>query len=159
MRSVLMVAVLLSGLPALVAAQENAVVERVVSASPEVDGKAYSLALVLQDGRQLSLQIRPADAAKIVDGLSKLAGAGAERQQLVVVVQGVSIQADPQGRFVVLQPRSNAGPLQALAIPLEGVDRFLQLFQQKADEAKVNATDRDAKGRPQREPRGAAPQQ
>jgi hypothetical protein len=112
----------------------------VLSASPAEDGKAYALSVLLQDGRRLSLELSPPDAAKIVDGLSKLAGSGPQKQQLVAVVQGVGIQADPHGKFVVLQPRSNAGSLQALAIPLEGADRFLQLFQQKVAETKANVT-------------------
>jgi hypothetical protein len=55
-------------------------------------------------------------------------------------VQTVGIQADAQGKFVLLQPRTSAGSLEALAIPIEGADRFLQLFQQKAAETKANST-------------------
>jgi hypothetical protein len=54
-------------------------------------------------------------------------------------VQGVSIQAEKQGRFVLLQPRSVEGPLQPLAIPRQGGDRFIQLFEDKLAEAKANA--------------------
>ena len=47
----------------------------------------YLLSVVLQDGRQLSLEVRPADAANIVAGLTKTAGSGAERQQVVALVK------------------------------------------------------------------------
>ena len=114
-------------------------IESVVSAAPQADGQAYLLSLKLQDGRQISFQLQPTEAVKIVDGLSKVAGSGSEKRQVVALVQGMSIQADPQGKFVLLQPRSSAGPLEALAIPLEGAERFVQLFQQKAADTKANA--------------------
>jgi hypothetical protein len=114
-------------------------VESVISAAPQADGQAYLLSLKLQDGRQISLQLPPTEAVKIVDGLSKVAGSGPEKRQLVALVQGMSIQADPKGKFVLLQPRTSAGPLEALAIPLEGAGRFVQLFQQRAADTKANA--------------------
>ena len=116
------------------------VVERVISAHPQLDGKAYVLSVMLKGGRQLSFEIPPAEAVKIVDGLSEAAGSGSQKQQVVALVQGMSIQADAQGRAVVLQPRTSTGPLKSLAIPIEGADRFLQLFQQKAAETRANAT-------------------
>lgn len=54
-------------------------------------------------------------------------------------MQGMRIQADPQGKFVLLQPQTIAGPLEALAIPVEGADRFVQLFQQRTADTKANA--------------------
>jgi hypothetical protein len=130
-------------LPETIAAQEietPAVVERVISANPELHGKAYVLSVMLKDGRRLSFEIPPAEAVKIVDGLSKAAGSDSQKHQVVALVQSMSIQADAQGRAVVLQPRTSAGPLESLAIPIEGADRFVQLFQQKAAETRANAT-------------------
>src|SRR6516165_2304013 len=133
---------LIVGLAFCGVAQESAnpaVVESVISAAPEADGKAYLLSVMLKDGRQLSLQVQAADAVKIIDGLSKTAGPGSQKAQIVALVQSMSIQADAQGRFVLLQPRTNEGPTEPLAIPIQGADRFLQLFQQKAAETKANA--------------------
>ena len=136
----LMVAAVICALPGTGLAQNGvAAVESVVSAAPQADGQAYVLSLKLQDGRQISLQIPPTEAVKIVDGLSKVAGSGSEKRQVVALVQGMSIQADPQGKFVLLQPRTSAGPLEALAIPLEGAERFVQLFQQRAADTRANA--------------------
>src|SRR5262249_213608 len=142
MRLILMVCLAFCGLVGLASAQESAnpaVVESVVSAAPEPDGKAYLLSVTLKDGRQLSLQVRPADAVKIVDGLSKTAVPASQKAQIVARVQSMSVQGDVQGRFVLLQPRTSDGPTEPLAIPIEGADRFLQLFQEKAAETKSNA--------------------
>jgi hypothetical protein len=142
MRLLLIVCLAFCGLVGLAAAQESAnpaVVESVISAAPEADGKAYLLSVMLKDGRQLSLQVRPADAVKIVDGLSKTAGPGSQKAQIVARVQAMSVQADAQGRFVLLQPRTSDSPTEPLAIPIQGADRFLQLFQEKAAETKANA--------------------
>jgi hypothetical protein len=150
MRLLLMACLAFCGLVGLASAQESAnstVVESVISAAPEADGKAYLLSVMLKDGRQLSLRVQAADAVKIVDGLSKTAGPGSQKAQIVALVQSMSVQADAQmsvqadaqGRFVLLQPRTNEGPTEPLAIPIQGADRFLQLFQQKAAETKANA--------------------
>ena len=42
------------------------------------------------------------------------------------VVDGMTIQADPQGRAVILTPRNEKGNLQVLAIPLTGADELLE---------------------------------
>ena len=142
MRLLLMVCLAFCGFVGLASAQESAnpaVVESVISAAPEADGMAYLLSVMLKDGRQLSLRVPAADAVKIVDGLSKTAGPGSQKTQIVAFVQSMSIQADAQGRFVLLQPRTNEGPTEPLAIPIQGADRFLQLFQEKAAETKANA--------------------
>ena len=142
MRLLLMVCLAFCGLVGLAFAQESAnpaVVESVISAAPEADGMAYLLSVMLKDGRQLSLRVPAADAVKIVDGLSKTAGPGSQKAQIVALVQSMSVQADAQGRFVLLQPRTNEGPTEPLAIPIQGADRFLQLFQEKAAETKANA--------------------
>jgi hypothetical protein len=119
------------------------VVESVQSANPSPDGNAYLLSLTLKGGKRLSLEVPSAEAVKIVDGLSKPAGPGSQKRQVVALVQGISIQADSQGRFVLLQPRTSAGLTEPLAIPIEGADRFLQLFEEKAAEAKANATKKE----------------
>src|SRR5262249_9969553 len=142
MRLLLMVCLAFCGLVGWASAQESAnpaVVESVISAAPEADGKAYLLSVMLKDGPQLSLRVPAADAVKIVDGLSKTAGPGSQKAQIVALVQSMSVQADAQGRFVLLQPRTSDGPTEPLAIPIQGADRFLQLFQQKAAETKANA--------------------
>ena len=136
----MIMAIVVCALPGTGLAQNGVTdIESVVSAAPQADGQAYLLSLKLQDGRQISFQLQPTEAVKIVDGLSKVAGSGSEKRQVVALVQGMSIQADPQGKFVLLQPRTSAGPLEALAIPLEGAERFVQLFQQKAADTKANA--------------------
>jgi hypothetical protein len=114
-------------------------VETVVSAGPESDGKAYKLTVIFKNGRQLSIDIPPTEAVKVVDGLSVPASSGAQKEQIVTVMQGLSIQADAKGRAVLLLPRGATGPLAPLAIPIEGADRVLQLLQQKIAEAKANA--------------------
>src|SRR5262249_28840722 len=142
MRLLLIVGLAFCGLAGLASAQESAnpaVVESVISAAPEADGKAYLLSVMLKDGGQLSLRVQPADAVKIVDGLSKAAGPGSQKAQIVALVQSMGVQADAQGRFVLLQPRTGDGETVPLAIPIQGADRFLQLFQQNAADAKANA--------------------
>src|SRR5262249_40941230 len=142
MRLLMMVCLAFYGLVGLASAQESAnpaVVESVISAAPEADGKAYLLSLMLKDGRKLSLEVRSADAVKIVDGLSKATGPRSKKTQIVARVQAMGVHADALGRFVILQPRTSGGPTEPLAIPIEGADRFLQLFQEKAAETKANA--------------------
>jgi hypothetical protein len=85
-------------------------VESVVSENPQPDGQTYLLSLRLHDGRQLSFQIPPLEAVRIVDGLSEVAGPGSDKRQVVALVQGMSIQADPHGKFVLLQPQTIGGP-------------------------------------------------
>ena len=86
MRLLLMVCLAFCGFVGLASAQESAnpaVVESVISAAPEADGMAYLLSVMLKDGRQLSLQVQAADAVKIIDGLSKTAGPGSQKTQIV----------------------------------------------------------------------------
>jgi hypothetical protein len=147
MRLLLMIALAVCAWSGLISAQESPSLVESVTANPQPDGKTYLLSVVLQNGRQLSLEVRPADAANIVAGLTKTAGSGSERQQVVAIVQGMTLKADPQGRFVLLQPSTAAGPLPGLAIPVEGAERFLQLFREKADETKANAA-KTQKGEP-----------
>jgi hypothetical protein len=127
--------------PTWLAAQsidQPSIVETVISAGPQPD-KSYKIAVVLRDGRRLSLEIPPAEAIKIVNGISAAAGLGAQKQQIVTVVHDISIQADSQGRLIILVPRSQSGPLEPLGIPVTGADQFIQLFQQKAAETRANA--------------------
>jgi hypothetical protein len=128
--------------PGIVWAEEfpnPVVVDKVISANPQADGQNYALTVVLKGGQQLSIQVPAAEAVKITDGLSKAAGAGPNKQQIATVVQEVSIQAEKQGRFVLIQPRSNERLLEPLAIPTGGGDQFIQLFANKLAEAKTNA--------------------
>ncbi len=121
--------------PGIVSAEEiqnPAVVDKVISADPQSDGQNYMLLFVLKGGQQLSVQVPAAEAVKITDGLSKAAGSGPNKGQIAAVLQGVSMQAE-------LQPRSIQGPLEPLAIPTEGGDRFIKLFEDKLAEAKANA--------------------
>lgn len=74
-----------------------------------------------------------------MDGLSKASGVGTQTRQIVGLVQDMSIQADLQGRAVVLIARGATGPFEPLAIPIGGIDRFIQLLQQKAEETRANA--------------------
>ena len=97
-------------LPVSISAQEietPAVVERVISANPEPDGKAYVLSVMLKGGRRLSFEIpRAEDCRRTKQG----SWINSQKQQVVALVQSMSIQADAQGRAVVLQPRTSAGP-------------------------------------------------
>ena len=139
---VVLIAIGASIAPGILWAEEfpnPAAVDKVISANPQADGQSYALTVVLKGGQQLSLQVPAAEAVKITDGLSKAAGGGPNKQQIVTVVQEVSIQAEKQGRFVLIQPRSNEGPLGPLAIPTQGGDQFIQLFANKLAEAKANA--------------------
>ncbi len=123
--------------PASVPHKSNAtLVQEVVNANPEPDGKTYRLDLLLKNGRQVSYEISPPDASKISDGLSKPAAAGAQREQVAQLVYGMMIQADPLGRAVIITPRNSSGNLQALAVPLTGADELLEVLKEKIAEAK-----------------------
>jgi hypothetical protein len=125
-------------------------VEKVISANPEPDGKAYRIDLLLQNGRRVSYEIPPAEALKIADGLSKPATAGAQKDMVAQLVYGMTIQADPQGRAIILTPRDSSGNLQSLAVPLTGADQLLEVLKAKIDEAKAFAA---------KQPKPAAPKQ
>jgi hypothetical protein len=114
-------------------------VEKVLSANPEPDGKAYRIELQLRGGKRVSYEIPPAEAVKIADGLSKAAVAGGQKQQVATLVYGMSVQADTKGEAVIISPRGKSGPLEPLAIPLIGAGAFVTLLQSKIDEATANA--------------------
>ena len=114
-------------------------VQEVVNANPEANGKAYRLDLLLKNGRKVSYEISPPEASKITDGLSKPATAGAQHDQVAQLVYGMMIQADPQGRAVIITPRNSSGNLQALAVPLTGADELLEVLKAKIAEAKAFA--------------------
>ena len=61
--------------------------DRVLSAGADADGKGYAISLSLDDGRQISIRIPPAEAIKIVEGLSKTATSAPQKQQIVAFVQ------------------------------------------------------------------------
>ena len=123
-------------------------VKKVVNANPEPDGKAYRIDLLLQDGRQVSYQISPPEALKIADGLSKPATPGAKKDAVAQLVYGMMIQADPQGRAIIITPRDSSGNLQSLAVPLTGADQLLEVLKAKIAEAKAFAA---------KQPKPAAP--
>ena len=52
---------------------------------------------------------------------------------------GMIIQADPEGRAVIITPRDSSGNLQSLAIPLTGADQLLETLKEKIAEAKAFA--------------------
>jgi hypothetical protein len=114
-------------------------VEKVVNANPEPDGKTYRIDLLLHNGRQVSYQISPEEALKIADGLSKPATPGGQKDKVAQLVYGMMIQADPQGRAVILTPRDSSGNLQSLAVPLTGADQLLETLKAKIAEAKAFA--------------------
>jgi hypothetical protein len=112
----------------------------VLSAGADPDGKGYVISLSLENGRQVSIRVPPAEALKIVEGLSKAVTSGPQgQQQVVAVVKSINITADERGRVVVLTPHIRTGPLEPFAIPISGAAQFVQLFQQKAAETKANA--------------------
>jgi len=114
-------------------------VQKVVNANPEPDGKAYRIDLQLQNGRQVSYEISPSEAVKIADGLSKPATVGGQKDMVAQLVYGMMIQADPQGRAIIITPRDSSGNLQSLAVPLTGADQLLEVLKAKIAEAKAFA--------------------
>ena len=111
---------------------------RVLSAGADTDGKGYTISLSLENGRQISIRIPPAEAIKIVEGLSKTA-TSAQKQQIVAFVQTINIKADTRGRAIILTPHVRTGPLDTFAIPIGQADQFIQLLQQITAETKANA--------------------
>ena len=51
----------------------------------------------------------------------------------------MTVQANSQGRAVILTPRNEKGNLQVLAIPLIGADQLLETLKEKIAEAKAFA--------------------
>jgi hypothetical protein len=125
-------------------------VEKVVNANPEADGKGYRIDLQLRNGQRVSYEISPEDALKIADGLSKPATPEGQKDKVAQLVYGMMIQADPQGRAVILTPRDSSGNLQSLAVPLTGADQLLETLKAKIAEAKEFAA---------KQPKPAAPKQ
>ena len=122
--------------------EENATsvaADKVLSASADADGKNYTISLALENGRQISLRIPPAEAIKIVDGLSKTVTSAPQKQQIVAVVQTINLKADNRGRAIILTPHVRTGPLDTFAIPIAQADQFIELFQKVAAETKANA--------------------
>jgi hypothetical protein len=125
-------------------------VQKVINANPEPDGKAYRIDLLLQNGQRVSYEILPPEALKIADGLSKPATPGAKKDSVAQLVYGMMIQADPQGRAIIITPRDSSGNLQSLAVPLTGADQLLEVMKAKIAEAKAFAA---------KQPSPAAPKQ
>jgi hypothetical protein len=114
-------------------------VEKVVNANPEADGKAFRLDLQLKNGRRVAYQFGPADAVEVANGFSKPATAGGPKLQVASLIYGMMIQADPQGRAVILTPRNKDGNMESLAIPVAGTDELLETLKAKIAEAKAFA--------------------
>jgi hypothetical protein len=114
-----------------------ALVERVLNANPEPDGKAYRIDFLLKNGQQVSYEIPPPEVIKITDGLSKPAVAGGHSKQVAALVYGMSIEVDAKGLAIILRPSGSAAPLEPLAIPMTGADQFLSVLQSKIAEAKA----------------------
>lgn len=120
----------------------------VVNANPEPDGNTFRLDLLLKNGRHASFELSPPEARQIADGLSKPASPGAQKLEVAALVYGMVIQADPQGRAVILIPRDAKSNLQPLAIPLTGADQLLETLKQKIAEAKAFAAKQPSKTPP-----------
>jgi hypothetical protein len=128
------------------AAVKAMLIEKVLDANPEPDGKAYRIDLLLRDGTRVAYEIPPSEAAKIGDGLSKPAIAGGQNQKVATIVSGMTIQVDSKGEAVILTRRSRSGALEPLAIPMSGANFLVKTLQTKIAEAKATA----AKQRKQR---------
>ena len=113
--------------------------DRVLSAGADADGKGYTISLSVENGRQISIRIPPAEAIKIVEGLSKTTTSAPQKQQIVAFVQTINIKADTRGRAIILTPHVRTGPLDTFAIPIGQADQFIQLFQRITAETKANA--------------------
>jgi hypothetical protein len=81
---------------------DSTIVDQVVSANPRADGQSYVLTFLLKGVRRFLLHIPAAEAVKITDGLSKAVRTGLNKQQIAIIVQEVSIQAEKQGRSVLI---------------------------------------------------------
>jgi hypothetical protein len=123
-------------------------VASVVNANPTADGKSFQIELLLKNGRRVSYEFSPDQARQVADGLSKPASAGAQKLQVAALVYGMMIQADPQGRAVIIIPRNQSGNLQPLAIPLTGADQLLETLRAKIAEAKAFAAKRQQQAPP-----------
>jgi hypothetical protein len=120
-------------------AATSVVADKVLSAGADADGKNYTISLSLENGHQISIRIPPAEAIKIVEGLSKTATSASQKQQIVSVVQTINIKADTEGRAIILTPHVRTGPLDTFAIPIGRADQFIELLQKVAAETKANA--------------------
>lgn len=123
-------------------------IAEVMNANPEPDGSAFRLDLLLKNGRHASFALTPQEARQIADGFSKPASPGAQKLEVAALVYGMIVQADPQGRAVILTPRDEKGNLQSLAIPLTGADELLETLKEKIAEAKAFAAKQPTKGPP-----------
>jgi hypothetical protein len=123
-------------------------VAKVINANPEPDGRTFRLDLLLKNGRQVSYEFLPSEALQVADGFSKPAAAGAQKLRVAALVYGMMIQADPQGRAVIITPRDQSGNMQSLAVPLTGADQLLETLRAKIAEAKAFAAKQKAQQPP-----------
>jgi len=134
---------------AAVAQERTATVEKVLNANPEQDGKAYRIDLQLPGGKKVSYRVSPAEAAKISDGLSKPAVPGGQQKKVAALVYGMSVEADREGRAVILNPRSRTGAMESLAIPLTGAELLVMALQTKIAETKAGKGEQAKPAKPQ----------
>ncbi len=134
-------------------------VKQVVNANPEADGTSFRIDLILKNGRRVAYEFSPDEALQIANGLSKPAAPGAQRLQVAALVYGMMIQADPQGRAVIITPRDQTGNLQSLAIPLSGADQLLETLRAKIAEAKAFAAKQNSQTPPAKPPGQTPPKQ
>jgi hypothetical protein len=124
-------------------------VEKVLSANPEPDGKAYRVDLQLSAGKKVSYRISPEEATKIGDGLSKPAEPGGKEKKVATLVYGMSVEIDSQGRALILNPRGRTGAIESLAIPLTGAELLVVALQTKIAEAKAAKAPQAKPAKPQ----------
>ena len=115
------------------------IVEKVLNANPQPDGKLYRVDLQLRGGKRVSYEISPEEATKIADGLSKPAVEKGQEQKVATLVYGMRVEIDSKGLAVVLTPRGRTGTLEPLAIPMAGAEPLVIALQAKIAEAKANA--------------------
>ena len=82
---------------------ESAIVAHVLYVNAAPNGKVFTVALELNDGRKLALDLSLEEGSKIVDGLSRtrLAVAGNTVGGIASKVDTVDLDADALGRAVI----------------------------------------------------------
>jgi hypothetical protein len=117
---------------------DTAVVDRVILVNASDNGQAFTLAVLLEDGRQLSLGIASEEAVKIVEGLTRTTRAGALSRRTLRIAHAVDISVDVFGRALLLMGRGADGTeLDALAIPLDLAEQIAAHLPAKIAEARA----------------------
>ena len=120
------------------AQQKTAEVASLVSSTPDADG-SHTLTFALKEGGPISLKIPPQIAVQAISALSAPTGSGPNKNQVVAVVQQMTIGINADGSAIVLLPKGKGGPLEPLGIPVAGAENFINLFQEKLGEARKKA--------------------